>query len=109
MKRTPARAPPLHAERQDAAGAVRQVASRERLVAVAAAAAGSCTHSTAGCAREVLRDRERRFAVPRHAQVQRLDALQQQERRERRRASGPSVRIVSMRAFIVKPKSPNVS
>jgi len=32
----------------------------------------------------MLRDRERRFAVPRHPQVQRLDALQQQERVERR-------------------------
>ena len=44
-----------------------------------------------------------------HAQVQRLDALQQQQGAEAATSVGPSVRIVSMRAFIVKPKSPKVS
>jgi hypothetical protein len=46
--------------------------------------------------------------MARHAQMQRFDALQQQEA-ESGDSVGPSVRIVSMRAFIVNPKSPNVS
>jgi hypothetical protein len=46
--------------------------------------------------------------MTRHSQVQGLESLQQQEGIERRIA-GPSVRTISMRIFIVKPKSPNVS
>ena len=55
-----------------------------------------------------LRHRQRIAAVPLHAQVQRLDALQDlpgAQRRQRR----AETRSVSMRARIVKPKSPKVS
>ena len=107
MNLTPAAAPPRIAEREDAARAARQVALRERVDG------GS---------------RQARVVDPLDGRMRgkvRATASADSQWRGMRRCSvsipcssrnadigdsvGPSVRIVSMRAFIVKPKSPNVS
>src|SRR5450755_566211 len=74
----------LDAEGQDSSGAVWKIASRHLFIAVSLEQ-GVAHPFDAGVRREMPRDGQRRLAVARHAQVQRLDSLQQHERAERRK------------------------
>ena len=83
MNRSPAAAPPRTPNVRMPPAPRGRYSARERLVAIARQQ--RIVHPLDRRMRgQVLRHGQRRFAMPRHAQVQRLDALQQQERGQRR-------------------------
>ena len=91
--------PTLDAERDDRALAVRAGTSCARSFHGLDFRPGYATHSTSSRASSHSRDRERVLRVPLHAQAQRLEALEEQERVERRRSPAPMSRWYCSRAL----------
>jgi len=106
MNVTPAAAPPLTPNVRMPPAPRRQILARQRFGGIAGQQR-VIDPFDARMRGQVARDRQRGLAMPGHPQMRVLDALQQQECASGD-SVGPSVRIVSIRAFIVKPKSPKL-
>ena len=93
----------LHFERHDRPAAA-LLALRQRVLRVRSAGRGSSTRSTAGCPSSQRGELERRADCGQHAQLERLQALEQHPGVERRRASG---RRCAGRAPAHRPPAPS--